>query len=123
MNFSWIIDKEVILFLLSCVKDRSIVLDKPYLITKESIEDITGLCSVGDLPGKKKVKYKDVEELTSINKDSQALLINTISDLAVRYVAYSITYKIYFQNHEGSTLAITVYLAHKMVKKNKQFDL
>lgn len=40
-EFMWITDKEVILFLLKCVKDGSIVLDKPYLILKEAIEAIT----------------------------------------------------------------------------------
>lgn len=90
---------------------------------KEAIEAITSLCSVGDHPGQKMVKYRDMEELTSIKKDPQALLINTIINLVVRYVAYDITYKIHFRNHEGSTSAIVVFLAHMMVKENKQFDL
>lgn len=71
----------------------------------------------------KTVKYKDVEELTDIDKDPRALLINTLANSTVRYVAYDISYKIYFINCEGSTSTIVVYLAHMMVKEKKQFDL
>lgn len=118
-EFPWIFDKESILFLLRQFKDGSIILDKPYPITMEFIESITGLWSVGDLLGKKIVKYREVEELIGIDKDPWSLLINTIVDPIVRYVPYGITYTIYFRNHEGSTLAIVVYLSHKMVKENK----
>lgn len=122
-EFPWVVEKEFIFFLLNHFKDESIVLEKPYLVTQEAIKEIIGLCSIGDLLGKKTIKYKDVEELTGISKDPQDLLINTLKDLDVRYVAYDISYKIYFRNREGSTSAIIFYIAHMMVKENKKFDL
>lgn len=90
------IDKEAILFLLNYFKDGRIVLDKPYLISKEAIEAITRLCSIGELPRKKTMKYKNVVELTGIGRDYRALLIDTLSNSTIRYFAYGISYKIYF---------------------------
>lgn len=68
-EFSQFADKESILFLLSEFKDGTIILDKPYPIMKDAIKAIIGLCSVGDLLGKKIVKYRDVVELTGVEKD------------------------------------------------------
>lgn len=101
------------------MKNDKIMLEEPYLVMKEAIKVIIGLCYVGDLPRKKTIKYREVEELIGIDKDPQALLINTIADSNIRYVAYGISYKFYFRNCEGLSSAIVVYLAHMMVKENK----
>lgn len=77
------------------------MLDKPYLITKDIISVIVGLCDKGSVLVKKNVKNKEVETLTSVMGDQRELLIDKIINPMVRYVAYDMSYKIYFINREG----------------------
>lgn len=88
------------------------ILDKPYEITKESIATITRLCNIEPVPVKKSIKSREVKALTWVTRDQRELIIHTIIDLVIRYVAYGISYKIYFRNREGSTSTIVVYVAH-----------
>lgn len=92
-------------------------------IIKEAISTISSLCGVGHVSIKKLVKNKEFETLTGITGDQRALLIDTIIDLVVRYVAYGVSQKIYLWNKEGSTSVIVVYVAHQMVKERKDFNL
>ena len=65
-EFLWFADKESILFFPSQLRDDSVISDKPCVIMKEAIKDITGLYTIGDLLGKKIVKKKATEEITGI---------------------------------------------------------
>lgn len=87
------------------------------------IEDLTGLCKVGDILKKNSIRNVEVEALTRIRGDQRALIISSIKDHLTKYVAYGISYKIYFRNREGSTLAGVAYIAHKMIIVGKNFDL
>lgn len=82
-----------------------------------------GLCNNGDVLTKNSIKNKEVETLNDINRDQRALIIDKIINPAVRYVAYDISYKVYFRNREGATLTIVVYMAHMLVMEDKSFDL
>lgn len=55
-----------------------------------------GLCDKGIMPMKKIVKNKEVETLTGVKGDQRALIIDKIDNLVVKYMAYGISYKIYF---------------------------
>lgn len=98
-------------------------MDKPYPITKEIISRVIDLCDSGEVLEKKPILNREVEALTDVKGDQQALIINTIINPMVSYVAYVISYKIYFQNREGATSAIAVYMTHMLVMENKSFDL
>lgn len=81
------------------------------------------LWSIGFVPIMKSVKNKEFGALTNVLGDQWALHINTITDHLVRYAVSGITYKIYFQNREGSTLAIAVFVSHHVVKEGIDYDL
>lgn len=40
-----------------------------------------------------------------------------------RYIAHGISYKIFFRNKEGATLAGAIYISHKMIMEDQDFDL
>lgn len=122
-EFPWFDNAEVIRVILSRVRDNCIVLDKPYPIRKEIISMVTSLCDNGEVPAKKLTLNKEMEALTGVKGDQQALVINTIVNPVVRYVAYGISYKVYFRNREGATSAIVVYMAYMFVMENISFDL
>lgn len=116
-------NEDVIRLILSYVQNKCIMFDKPYPITKDIILVVIGMCNSGSVLVKKIVKNKEVETLFNVIGDQKALLIDKISHPVVRYVAYEISYKIYFKNRESSTLAITVYVAHKISMEDAMFDL
>lgn len=122
-EFSWFDNEDVIRLILIRVQNNCIILDKPYPISKDIISTVTSLCDKGSVPIKKRVKNKGVETLTSVTGDQRALLIDKIVNPMVSYVAYGISYKIYFRNREGSTLAIIVYVAHMIVMEDTIFNL
>lgn len=66
---------------------------------------------------------EQVETLTGVMGDQRAFFIDKIGNLVVKYVAYEISYKIYFWNREGSTSVIIVFVAHKLSMKDVVFDL
>jgi hypothetical protein len=63
---------------------------------KEVIETLTRLCKIGILIAKKYIKKKEVETLTGVIGDQRALIILMIKYLVTRYIAHSISYKIFF---------------------------
>lgn len=122
-KFLWFDNEGLIKLILSQLHNDCIVLDKPYLISKYTIFVVTGLCDKGTIPMKKFVKNKEVETITKVMGDQRALLIKKIVNLVVRYIAYEMSYKIYFKNREGSTSAIDVFVAHKLVMEDADYNL
>lgn len=59
-QFSWFEDAEVIRVILIHVYDDNIMLDKPYLITKEIISIIIGLCNNGTVLANKSITNEEV---------------------------------------------------------------
>lgn len=78
---------------------------------------------VKDLMLKIEMKNKEVETLISVIGDQRTFLIDKIISLIVRYVAYGISYKIYFKNREGSISTIVVYVAHMNTMEDVVFNL
>lgn len=122
-EFPWFDNEEVTRVILSQLQNDNIVLDKPYLISKDIISAITHLCDKGTILIKKSLKNKEVKNLTNVMGDQRALLIDKIVNPMVRYVAYGISHKIYFRNREGSTSTIIVYVAHMLVMEDRVFYL
>lgn len=116
-------DEEIINIVLSIIHEDCLWLDCPYLISKETLRDMTNLCSIGIVSVLKYVKNDEVNRLTGFVLDKRALRIDGILDLAVRYVTMGNSYKVYYKNQEGSSSSTTVYVAYKMVKENTNYDL
>lgn len=70
---------------LSRVHDYYLWTDKPSMISKEVIREVTRLFSTGPVPILKFVKNKDVMELTGATFNHRALMVDTIQNLVVRY--------------------------------------
>lgn len=89
----------------------------------EIIFMVTDLCDNVEVLEKKLILNMEVEALTDVKGDQQALIINTIINPVGRYVAFGIYFKVYFKNREGATSAIAVYMACMLVMENRSFDL
>lgn len=115
-KFPYFLDVDIVRFFLRRIQGDQMIFEKPYGITKEASVAITRLCNDGPISIKKLVKNKEVEALIGVTGDHRALQIHTIVDPMISYVAYYISYKIYFRNSEGSTLVIAIYIVHQMVE-------
>lgn len=105
------------------LNEDTLTLDKPYLILKEVIKNLTRLCNVGNIPKKKSIQNKEVKTLTEVTGDQMALIILTIKDLITRYITHGISYKIFFKIREGANSIGVVYIAYKMIMEDQDFDL
>lgn len=105
------------------IHDESIWLSKPFMITKDAISVVTGLCSSSELPGLKYVKNQVVTDTTRSRFDKRAMTINDILEYDVKFASMVIGYKIYHSSQENSVSSTAIYAAYEMVKKNKEYDL
>lgn len=77
---------EVTRYVLSRVHNEFIWLDSPYMITKESIQFVTGLPRVRQEPGKK-ISNTKVKKLTDATPDSRSMRISTITDTDIKFAS------------------------------------
>lgn len=122
-EFPYFVNLEVVKFILNRLDGYILTLDKPYQISREVIKNLTGLCNIGDVLKKNSIQNKEVKTLTGVIGDQRAMLISTIKDPIMRHIAHGISYKIFFRNREGSSLVGTVYISHKMIMEDEDFDL
>lgn len=87
---------KLVKFILNWMSGDVLNLDKSYLIMKEVIETLFGLWKVGNVLENNSIWNKEVETLTGVIGDQRALIILTIRDMVIRYIAHGVSYKIFF---------------------------
>lgn len=122
-EFPYFDNAKVVRFILSKLNEDTLNLDKSYLISKEVIRNLTRLCNVGIISKKKLIHNKEVKTLTGVTGDQRALVISMIKDPLTRCIAYGISYRFFFKNKKGSTSTGAVYISHKMIMEDQDFDL
>jgi len=96
-------------------------LDKPFLITKETIKQVIALCDKREKH--KKVDKKSVNTLTGATFDGWFLTISKIKVPKVRYAMKCITYKKFHTRRKDSNQATCIHTKCEMVTNGKEHDL
>lgn len=120
-NFSC--NEKFVKLVLSKIHEKFLWIDRPHLITKEVIRDVTGLWDKGTVPTLKYVKNEVVKKLIGVAFDKRALATKTITNPTVKYASFMIGHKIYFTNRENYVSATTIYTGYDMVVKGTDYDL
>lgn len=115
-------EDEIIRYVLSIVHGKFTWLDRPYKVTKEVIQEITGLASVGQHLDKK-VLNDFMNKITGATSVRRSMRIRTITNIDIIFGSMIIGYKVTQSNQLNSISSSCILALDKMMGENMKLDL